>query len=281
MTKSHIQTQSVLPESQLDSRGDKQPQSTGIKPLPLGKTIIYGLIPAVSFYFIHYYLIPGYVELSGVPYFKGYLVGYVLTMGFFFVAALSAYHLEGNSWTWLGLKVRFRLKKLNKGDWLWILGLIVLVFLTYFGLGFTGNWVNSVSFFAPPENWPSELGPGGPSRLVSGEFMGLQLRGQWEIVLVYFIGWFLNIVGEEIWFRGYILPRQELAFGTIAWIINGLMFTINHLWEPWILIAILPSSLLLAFVVQTRQNTWISIIQHGIVNISLLFYLMGGVIGLM
>lgn len=265
------------PESK--SRGDPIPQLSRIKSLPLGKTIVYGLIPAVSFYMIHYYLIPGYVERSDIPYFKGYLVGYVLTMAFFFVAALIAYHLEGNPWSWEALKDRFRLAKMNRADWWWILALIVLVFLTYFGLGFTGNWVRWVPFLVPPETWPSELGPGGSSRLVSGEFMGMPLKGQWGLVLVYFVGWFLNIFGEEFWFRGYILPRQELAFGKIAWLVNGLMFTFNHLWEPWILIAILPSTLLLAFVVQTRKNTWIGILQHGIVNISLLFYLIGGVIG--
>ena len=64
-------------------------KTIGIKPLPLGKTIFYLLIPAVILYITHYYLIPIYVEHSGVPYFIGYLIGYVLTMGMFFSAALT------------------------------------------------------------------------------------------------------------------------------------------------------------------------------------------------
>ena len=60
-------------------------QSSRIKPLPLGKTIIYGLVPAVLLYITHYYLIPGYVERTVAPYFKNYLVGYTITMGFFFI----------------------------------------------------------------------------------------------------------------------------------------------------------------------------------------------------
>jgi membrane protease YdiL (CAAX protease family) len=110
--------------------------------------------------------------------------------------------------------------------------------------------------------------------------MELPLKGQWWVIGMYFLGWFFNIFGEEFWFRGYILPRQELAFGKIAWLVNGLMFTLNHIWQPWIFIAILPSSLLTAFIVQVRKNTWISIIQHGVANISLLFYLIGGVLGM-
>jgi membrane protease YdiL (CAAX protease family) len=96
-------------------------------------------------------------------------------------------------------------------------------------------------------------------------------------VLLYFVGWFFNIFGEEFWFRGYILPRQELAFGKATWLVNGLMFTLNHIWQPWILIAILPSSLLLAYSVQSRKNTWIGILQHGFVNFGLLVFLIIGV----
>ena len=169
---------------------------------------------------------------------------------------------------------------MNKADWLWTATIIIFVLVTYFSLGFTGEWVKSVPFLAPRDVWPAEFGPGGTDNLTPGQFMGMPLKGQWWLVLFYSIGWFLNIVGEEFWFRGYILPRQELAFGKFAWLVNGLMFTLNHLWQPWILIAILPSSLLLAYVVQSRKNTWIGIIQHGFVNIGLLLLLIGGVIGL-
>lgn len=265
-------------KTKISAKSDRK--VSGIKPLPAGKTIIFGLLPAVSLYLLHYFLIPAYVERTGIPYFKGYLLGYVLSMAFFFAAALAAYRIEGNPARWGGIKTRFRLVRMTWIDLLWVVGIIFLVFLTYFGLDFSGEWVKSVPFFAPREAWPAEFGPGGINNYTPGEFMGMQLKGQWWIVLVYFIGWFFNIFGEEFWFRGYILPRQELAFGRSAWLVNGLMFTLNHLWQPWILIAILPSSLLLAYAVQSRKNTWISIIQHGVVNISLMVILTGGVIGL-
>lgn len=250
-----------------------------IKPLALGKTLIYGITPALLLYLTHYFLIPALVEQAGFPYFSGYLIGYTTTMGFFLVAAMLAFRLEGNPFHWDVLASRFRLNHMNKGDWIWTIGLIVTVLVTYFGLGFTGEWVRSVSFLAPRQVWPPEFGPGGSNNLTSGVFMGMSLKGQWWLVLVYFTGWLFNIFGEEFWFRGYILPRQELAFGRWAWLANGLMFTLNHLWQPWILIAILPTSLLLAYIVQRRKNTWIGIVQHGSTNIILLIWLIGGVIG--
>jgi len=272
----HSNVNSVRPQSGTGS----QFKNPGINPLPTGKTILYGLIPALILYLTHYYLIPAYVECTGIPYFKGYLAGYVLTMGLFFMAALIAFLLEGNLPSWEALKSRYRLAKMSRGDWCWVLGMITVTFLAYFGLSFTGNWVQSVPFLAPRAGWPAEFGPGGTDQLVAGEFMGMSITGQWWVIGVYFLGWFLNIFGEEFWFRGYILPRQELAFGKKAWLVNGLMFTFNHLWQPWIMISILPVSLLLVYVVQRRGNTWIGIFQHGVVNLGLLFYLTAGVMGL-
>jgi membrane protease YdiL (CAAX protease family) len=283
MSDLQIQKSKILSNHQVIKTAtstDSGLKDSGIKPLPLAKTMIFWLLPAVSLYSIHYFLVPAYVELTGVPYFKGYLVGYVFSMTFFFVAALAAYRVEGNSWTSNALKSRFRLMKMKRGDWLWIIGIILLVFVTYFGLAFTGDWTRSVSFLAPREIWPTEFGPGGTNNLTPGVFMDMPMKGEWLLVLLYIIGWFFNIFGEEFWFRGYILPRQELAFGSFAWLANGLMFTFNHLWQPWILIAILPSSLLLAYVVQKRRNTWIGIIQHGLVNLSLVIVLLAGAIGI-
>jgi membrane protease YdiL (CAAX protease family) len=250
------------------------------RPLSLGKTIRYLTVPAVILYITHYYIVPGCVEHSGTPYFEGYLVGYTVTMAMFFVAALVAYRQEGHPFTWEAFKARYRLRKMSWVDWLWVAAIIILVLATYFGLGFTGEWVKSVPLLAPREAWPPEFGPGGTNNVIPGEFMEMPLKGQWWVVVIYFIGWLFNVLGEEFWFRGYILPRQELAFGKAGWVVNGLMFTLNHLWQPWILIAILPSSLLLAYVVQSRKNTWIGIIQHGIVNFGILLLLVGGAIGM-
>ena len=47
-------------------------------------------------------------------------------------------------------------------------------------------------------------------------FMGMPLKGAWWLVVFYTIGWILNILGEELWYRGFMLPRQELAHMSIV-----------------------------------------------------------------
>jgi membrane protease YdiL (CAAX protease family) len=39
---------------------------------------------------------------------------------------------------------------------------------------------------------------------------------------------FLNIVGEELWWRGFIQPRQEPVFGHRTWIVQGLLHGAFH-----------------------------------------------------
>jgi membrane protease YdiL (CAAX protease family) len=243
------------------------------------KTFLYFSIPTVTLFITHYYLIPSFIGRTGEPYFKGYWVAYVVTMGLVFIAALIAYRLEGRSFRWGAIKERFRLKPMNKTDWSWTLVIIIFVIVTYLGLGFTGEWFHVVPFLSTNEMWPAEWGPRGTERVIPGEFMDLPLKGQWWVVLVYTVGWFFNIIGEEFWFRGYLLPAQELAHGKIAWLVNGLMFWLHHIYQPWILIAILPAVLLQVYVVQVRKNTWIGIIQHGFVNSLTIFFLIAGVIG--
>ena len=44
--------------------------------------------------------------------------------------------------------------------------------------------------------------------------MGIPLGGAWWVLFYYATVILLfNIGGEELWWRGYVLPRQELAFG--------------------------------------------------------------------
>jgi membrane protease YdiL (CAAX protease family) len=86
-----------------------------------------------------------------------------------------------------------------------------------------------------------------------------------------FLGWIplfiCNILGEELLWRGYMLPRQELVFGTSAWLVNGLLWLLFH-WSITLpaMVIILPTTLIVPWIVQRRQNTWVGILVHGIFN---------------
>jgi len=250
-----------------------------LKPLSWRPSLIIFLIIASMLYVTHYVLIPAYTAWSGKPYLVGYLWGWVVTVGLVFAASLVAFKSEGHPTSWQAFSARFRLNRLNGQDWLWTLAILVVAAGAYFGLSFTARWLAALPIFAPHPALPPELGPDGMASAIPGVLFGMPLKGQWWVAGVYLIGWFLNIFGEEFFYRGWLLPRQELAFGKYVWLVNGTMFTFQHFMQPWNFLAIWPGALFMAYVVQRRRNTWMGIVQHGLMNLALFVFVLGGVIG--
>ncbi len=78
---------------------------------------------------------------------------------------------------------------------------------------------------------------------------------------------FFNYVGEEILWRGYILPRQEVSLGKWAWAVNGILHGVFHMSFGILTIIItLPFMLLIPFVVYKTKNTTTAIIIHAFVG---------------
>lgn len=244
--------------------------NNSIKPLSIWPALLYFGIPAAVVLIIVYVVMP-FLAARGVPIFFNYLLVYAtVPMLALLAASVLAYRLEGNVISWPEFKTRFRLNKMDGKAWLWAIGLTLFMLLSVGLLSFTARWLSSFSLLAPPNYWPTELKPAAPGGLTSAsvptEFMGLSLAGNWWILLVLLVSLVIATFGEELWWRGYILPRQELAHGNRTWLVHGLLWTAFHLFAPWNLLAILPGSLALSFVAQRLKNTWPAIIAHGLAN---------------
>ena len=70
---------------------------------------------------------------------------------------------------------------------------------------------------------------------------------------------------EELYFRGYLLPRISRLKGWAPFI-NALLFSLYHFWTPWQnptrILALLP----LVFAVSWKKNIYLSIITHCMLN---------------
>lgn len=87
------------------------------------------------------------------------------------------------------------------------------------------------------------------------------------LLAVWFPYWLLNIMGEEILWRGVMLPRQEAAFGRRAWLVHGLGWSLFHIAFGWqLLLTMLPLLFILPWVVQKTGNSWTGVILHAGVN---------------
>lgn len=74
-----------------------------------------------------------------------------------------------------------------------------------------------------------------------------------------------NLVGEELWFRGYL--QDKLAFlGRLDWITAGLLFTLYHVFEAPIAYPGVLGAVALAGVWALRRNLWPCLVLHTLLN---------------
>ena len=110
----------------------------------------------------------------------------------------------------MGLPARYRMKPLKASDILWGIGAFVIGLL---GMGlFSAIGSMLLPFIPIPKNLPMLLDPHTEMNLeVINQMVGGQIVGNWKVIVIYSIMLFFNIAGEELLWRGYILPRQELG----------------------------------------------------------------------
>ena len=234
------------------------------KPVSISKSIWFFVVSSLLIYFGLYKGIP-ILQSKGVPFFAGYMIFFYSPFVLLFLTAIILYAVEGNKFNWPDFKERLRLNRISGVDWIWIVGLTAFGILTYLGLSPLSTLIARIPFFSPPDFFPAEINPNKVQ--VPGVMMDLKLSGLYWVPIVYFLGWILNIFGEELLWRGMILPRQIEKYQSKAWIYHGIIWTLWHFFWKWNLIIIFPFAMALSFVVYKRKNTWISIISHGFMNL--------------
>lgn len=241
------------------------PQPAGVvEPLPLWKALFFFGPLALLFRFALYTGIPR-LTAEGLTPFAANIVGYTAPLAILFVLAFAFYQRDGYALTPAALAARFRLQRLTRRQWLGSLGVMAATFVAMLLLAPLTQWlVGAVPALATPHFlWPW-LRPGFELTGASfAAFVGAPIAGNWSVVLLLTLMLFCNVFGEELWWRGYLLPRQEQAHGRWAWLVHGLLWWLWHLtFYPWQVFALLPMCLLLPYVAQRWQNNWAAILIH-------------------
>jgi membrane protease YdiL (CAAX protease family) len=74
---------------------------------------------------------------------------------------------------------------------------------------------------------------------------------------------FNTVLGEELLFRGLLLPRMQAVFGRRDWVANGVLFTVYHLHAPWLMpLTFVDGIFLDAYPSRRFQSAWMGIIVH-------------------
>lgn len=209
-------------------------------------------IPAALLMFcLTKYLIPYLSEITGLETILFWFI--VAGLGIFTPLIIVAFIIlksegfEVSKNTWIQ---RLRFRKISKKDILWCIGGLILVGV-FSGIIMKGLELSIGKFDHSPA------------------FMSFEplAKGRYWLLLIWFPYWILNILGEEILWRGVMLPRQEIAFGKNAWLIHGFGWGLFHIAFGWqLLITLIPLIFIQSYIVQKTKNSWIGVIMHGGLN---------------
>lgn len=90
------------------------------------------------------------------------------------------------------------------------------------------------------------------------------LSGAWGwFGLIVLMQIFNTVLGEELLFRGLLLPRMNRVFGRGDWAANGVLFAAYHVHVPWMMPAtLLVDTFAIAYPTKRYQSAWIGIAVH-------------------
>jgi uncharacterized protein len=130
--------------------------------------------------------------------------------------------------------------------WLWALPFVLLFGLwAAFGINIPGPSNSDLTEFLPSAS--------------GQEFF----RGAWGwFAVVVVLQVFNTVLGEDLLFRGLLLPRIRGVFGRDDFIANGVLFAFYHLHTPWSIPAALADIILTAYPTRRLESVWMSIIVH-------------------
>ena len=142
----------------------------------------------------------------------------LLTVGliWMFVLSLIIVFTEEGNLRWATIRRRFWLstpRDTKTGEprrklWLWLVPFIFLFLASMVTIApILGSWWLAVfPFFEPPAGFD-------PGELLSSPEIQAQLVGAWDFLLLFAVLAIFNIFGEELLFRGVLLPKMEGALG--------------------------------------------------------------------
>ena len=144
-------------------------------------------------------------------------------------------------------------------DWVWLVP--VLVALAFVGFG--------VSMVVEPAVIDAVFGwlPDWFVRPVDADKATDFSREAWLVTLAAFLvlNGFIGPVVEELYFRGYLLPRMEWM-GRWAPLVNVSLFSLYHFWSPWQIVGRILGFGPTVYAVRWKENVYLGMAVHCTLN---------------
>jgi membrane protease YdiL (CAAX protease family) len=185
----------------------------------------------------------------------------VVGMAWQFVVSLLVLRNELGGLRWQAVKERTRLNppldprsgKPRRVLWLWAIPAIAANVLGIF----LATQVDAA--------WSNLSGLNEPWYASAEALADPQFEGQWWILGLALTSFVFNyFLGEELLFRGVLLPRMSGVFGRWDWVANTVLFGLYHVHKIWFWPSMITSSFGYAWAAKRYRSLWMSVLVHAV-----------------
>ena len=241
-----------------------------VKQYGIGKIVGLWALVALPMVLFRFVLMPILVPI--VPFHPGILYWIMMIIGMIWQFVLSVIVLRRElgvlNWVklknrlWLNHPVHPKTHKVYKLAYAFTIPIILYAFFfESSGLfGFIEEAINRLIPFMAPEDYTLI------ENLASPEFVGA-----WYLLGIALVSCLFNyLLGEELFFRGILLPQMRGAFGKWDWAMNGVLFATYHLHKIAEIPLFIIGSIFYGFLNAKYRSFWPAVIIHGVEAIPLL-----------
>ena len=230
----------------------------------LGKILAIWAVVSLPMPVLVFFVAPALIPLTNAH--PGLLIWYagIAGMAWQFVVSMFILYRELDQFTWANIKTRIWLNKpsdpkTGKKSYKLFLWLIpAAIFIIFFEVSPVGGYIDQILLTLFPS-----LGN------LEGTDMDVlfvpELVGAWWLLGVAVLNNIFNyFLGEELLFRGILLPKMRGVFGKWDWVANAALFGLYHLDKPQNIPKIAISALGLTWTSRRFKSIWFAIILHGV-----------------
>ena len=195
----------------------------------------------VAWWFILLYvivplLLPAFTTSNGDPNAWFQLSMTALGFLFEFFLALRIFRKEGYALRLSGLKERI--------NWRWPRGwknwgIILIVTVVGYGITILLQQLTIqpiAKVLPPPDWWPAAQHPFKEVNSLEDALPGVVLKGNYLFLLLVVFSGMINIVGEDLYYRGALIPKLHGLFGKWAWLTGGIVWALKHIYVWWLVL---------------------------------------------
>jgi uncharacterized protein len=236
--------------------------------LPLPTLLALFLVPG-ALMTAAYVLLAPLVERVGFPPIAALLVAILIVLVPFELAVIL--RSGGNGARGIVSTIPYR-RAMPVRDWVWLVPVLIVAAFVGFGLSMAFEPAIVDSLFSWLPDWFV--------RPIDIDRIGDYSRGAWLVTLLTYLvlNGFVGPIVEELYFRGYLLPRMEWM-GRWAPLVNVSLFSLYHFWSPWQLLGRILGFGPTVYAVRWKENVYLGMVVHCSLNTIGVILVIGMVLG--